>query len=277
MEIASIKTDVRLKDGKYWLQVALLGFTGGCFCVSTLLQAAEKNAPAHALTVSAKGGVFASNVVVTLSTTAREIRYTLDGSRPGTNSTLYKAPLTVANSVLLRARAFSADFQPSDALAETYTVLETNVLDFSSTLPLVVINTFGQTIQHATNLLASVRFINAATNQKATLVSPPDFDGQALIRQRGYTSLRYPKKSFALEIHDSHGASQAVPILGLPKESDWVLYGPYPDKTLMRDVLAYDLSRAMGHYASRTRFVEVFVNETTNRLTRTNYAGVYVL
>jgi len=50
LEIASIRTEVRLKDGKYWLQAALLGFTGWCVCVSTSLSGAEKNAPAHALT-----------------------------------------------------------------------------------------------------------------------------------------------------------------------------------------------------------------------------------
>jgi hypothetical protein len=42
-------------------------------------------------------------------------------------------------------------------------------------------------------------------------------------------------------------------------------------------VLAYELSNKLGHYASRTRFVEVFVNDTTNRLSRAHYAGVYVL
>jgi hypothetical protein len=31
------------------------------------------------------------------------------------------------------------------------------------------------------------------------------------------------------------------------------------DKTLIRDVLAYELWRQMGHYAPRTRFVELFV------------------
>ena len=29
-------------------------------------------------------------------------------------------------------------------------------------------------------------------------------------------------------------------LFGMPKESDWVLYAPYTDKTLMRNVLAYD-------------------------------------
>jgi len=64
--------------------------------------------------------------------------------------------------------------------------------------------------------------------------------------------------------------------LGFPKESAWVLYAPYPDKTLMRDVLAYELSREMGHYAPRTQFVEVFLSRSGRKLTRRNYVGVYV-
>src|SRR6185436_16767290 len=124
---------------------------------------------------------------------------------------------------------------------------------------------------------ASIRFINAPTNQRATLTAAGDFDGRASIKARGYTSLRYPKKSFGVETHDAAGRSQPASILGLPTDTDWILYAPYPDKTLMRDVLAYELSNRLGHYASRTRFVEVFVNDSTNKLSRTNYAGVYVL
>src|SRR5882724_7209393 len=58
------------------------------------------------LVVSPKGGVFATNVTVTLSAIAKEIRYTTDGSEPVANSLLYSAPLLLTNSVWLKARAF---------------------------------------------------------------------------------------------------------------------------------------------------------------------------
>ena len=225
---------------------------------------------------SPHGGVFLSNVVVTLTNAAKEIRYTLDGTEPGTNSLLYAAPLLLTNSALLQARAY-ADGKAGDLLVETYNLIETNVVDFSSHLPLVLINTFGRPIQAATNVLASIRFIDALTNQRATLTATCDFDGRATVKARGYTSLRYPKKSFAVETRNAAGESHSVSILGFPKDSEWILYAPYPDKTLMRDVLAYELSNELGHYASRTRFVEAFVNDTTNKLSRAHYAGVYVL
>jgi len=55
----------------------------------------------------------------------------------------------------------------------------------------------------------------------------------------------------------------------MPADDDWILYAGYNDKTLMRNVIAYDTARRMGRYASRTRFVEVRLNG--------RYHGVYVL
>jgi hypothetical protein len=55
----------------------------------------------------------------------------------------------------------------------------------------------------------------------------------------------------------------------MPEESDWILFAPYNDKSLMRDVLAYKLANDMGHYASRSKFCEVVLNG--------EYIGVYVL
>ena len=57
--------------------------------------------------------------------------------------------------------------------------------------------------------------------------------------------------------------------MGLPIENDWILYGPYPDKTLIRDVLTYDLSQKMGHYASNWRHCELMIDN--------EYLGVYIL
>src|SRR6185295_17567894 len=87
---------------------------------------------------------------------------------------------------------------------------------------------------------------------------------------------RYPKHSYSVKTVNELREAQKISLLGLPKESDWVLYAPYPDKTLLRDVLAYELSNQMGRWAPHTRFVEVFVNERGTKLTMEDYAGVYV-
>jgi spore coat protein CotH len=57
-----------------------------------------------------------------------------------------------------------------------------------------------------------------------------------------------------------------------------VLYAPFEDKSLMRDVLAYELARRMGHYAPRTRYVELFLKRSAGgELSMRDYHGVYVL
>lgn len=47
---------------------------------------------------------------------------------------------------------------------------------------------------------------------------------------------------------------------GLPAEDSWVLHGPENDRTLgMRNALAYAMGRAMGRYASRVVYAELFL------------------
>ena len=45
----------------------------------------------------------------------------------------------------------------------------------------------------------------------------------------------------------------------LGANSEWVLNGPYLDKTLIRNKLVYDLARELNGWAPDTRFVELFV------------------
>jgi hypothetical protein len=90
------------------------------------------------------------------------------------------------------------------------------------------------------------------------------------IELRGSTSQElFPKKSYGFETKDSLGEDKSISILGMPEEEDWILYGPYNDKTLLRDVIAYELSNAIGQYATKTKFVDLQINKT--------YVGVYVM
>ncbi len=97
------------------------------------------------------------------------------------------------------------------------------------------------------------------------------------IEYRGSTSYRISdKKSFGIETRDASGNGINVSVLGLPAEEDWILTGDVfqaPntifDRTLMYHYIGYELFRAMGNYASRSKFVEVELNGT--------YIGVYVL
>jgi hypothetical protein len=98
----------------------------------------------------------------------------------------------------------------------------------------------------------------------------PGYRGRIGIELRGQSSLRlFPKKSYAIELRDRNGKDRKAPLLGMPADGDWVLYGPYNDKTLMRNVVAYATARWTGRYAARTRFVQLRLNGA--------YRGVYVL
>jgi CotH kinase protein/Chitobiase/beta-hexosaminidase C-terminal domain/Fn3 associated len=253
----------------------------GCFLVlgwGCLLSAQEKPRISSPPIFSIAGGVYQSNLSVRLTTksASASIRYTADGSEPSGKSAVYSGPLIINSSALIRAKAFEPGASASETISHTYTLLGPGLFDFSSNLPLVILNTLGKDVPHRTKVLVSTRFIETV-NGRNTLAGAADFDGRGLINVRGNTSLRYPKHSYHLKTKDEAGNPLKVSILGFPKESDWVLYAPYPDKTLMRDVLAFDLSNKMGRYASRVRFVEVFVCEGGSKLTRGDYQGVFVL
>ena len=127
-------------------------------------------------------------------------------------------------------------------------------------LPRVEINTNGAEIVDEPK-------INAQMHIKVNDVN--DYEGNIGIEIRGSSSQMFPKKQFGFETRDDMNEDLDVSLLGFPEEEDWILYAPYSDKTLFRNVLIYDLSRDMGRYASRVQFVDVYINDS--------YNGVYVL
>jgi hypothetical protein len=180
----------------------------------------------------------------------------------------------ITSSTVIRARAFSPGVPPSPIVAQTYTLVDAEVAAFSSNLPLVIINAFDHVIERDNKTPVYIKVIGLSGN-RSHLTGKAEYDGRASISLHGNTSLRYSKRSYHFKTRDESGSPLKRPILGFPKESDWILYAPYPDKTLMRDVLAYELSNKIGEYAPRTRFVEVFVSYS-GKVSLRDYMGVYV-
>jgi len=141
----------------------------------------------------------------------------------------------------------------------------------SSNLPIIKINTNGQPIPDEPFITAQMGVIdNGVGNTNNVDDIPNGFEGRIEIETRGESSQAlFPKKSYRVETIDAVGNPLNVALLGMPPENDWVLYAPYTDKTMMRDVLAYKMGRDLGRYAPRTRYVELVVNG--------EYMGVYVL
>ena len=97
------------------------------------------------------------------------------------------------------------------------------------------------------------------------------------IEYRGSTSFRLSdKKSYGLETWDENNQDVNESILGFPEEEDWILTGhvfrsssnTIFDPSLMHHYIGYEMYRSMGRYASRSKFVELEVNQ--------DYKGTYV-
>ena len=141
----------------------------------------------------------------------------------------------------------------------------------STLLPLIIIDTEGQQIPSEPRITATMNLVNnGAGNYNHTSDPGNGYSGQISIEVRGESSAWFsPKKSYSLETQTDSGTNNNISLLGLPVENDWVLYAPYLDKSLIRNVLSYRLFAEMGNYAPRTRFVEVVLNN--------DYKGVYIL
>jgi len=146
-----------------------------------------------------------------------------------------------------------------DDPAESMEEEETEVA-LEDRLPQVVVDTKGGTIVDEPKISSDAIFTTAADTV---------YNGNLGIEFRGASSQAlFPKKSYGLETWDENGEDIKVTLFGLPEEEDWILYGPYSDKSLMRNILIYDLSRDIGRYASRSLFVDLTLNGA--------YQGVYV-
>ena len=140
----------------------------------------------------------------------------------------------------------------------------------TSNLPIVVINTNGQTIVDDPRIVCDMGIIDNGFGNINSINDPyNDYNGKISIEYRGSSSQSFPKKSYALETQDAIGNNNNVSLLGMPVENDWILYAPYSDKSLIRNFLTFDLGRKMGHYSPRTVYCELVVNG--------DYKGIYIL
>ncbi|MBP7506434.1 MAG: CotH kinase family protein [Prolixibacteraceae bacterium] len=140
----------------------------------------------------------------------------------------------------------------------------------SSNLPIVIINTSGQNIKDEPKITAQMKIVYNGENERNSINdSSYNYNGYIGIELRGNSSLSFNQKQYTLETRDASGQNLDATLLGMPAENDWVLYAPYNDYSLIRNVIAYHLWNMMGYWAPRTKMVELVLND--------DYQGVYVL
>ena len=113
-----------------------------------------------------------------------------------------------------------------------------------SNLPILKIYTQGETIVDEPKVSAQMKIVFNGVGIRNNVNGPfSHFNGNIGIEYRGSSSQSYEKKGYAIELYNYNGtADTTVSLLGMPKEADWGLIGPYNDKSLMRDALAYKFS-----------------------------------
>lgn len=82
------------------------------------LDPAELSAPV----MTPDGGVFAGQVKVSIAPPIRgaEVRYTLDGSAPTENSSVYSSPIALSDSTTVLARAYKAGYDPGPVVSKLF-------------------------------------------------------------------------------------------------------------------------------------------------------------
>lgn len=138
-----------------------------------------------------------------------------------------------------------------------------------SNIPLIKINTAGKNIVDEPKIMATMLVIDNANGVNSFSDTAYTYNGSIGIEIRGNTAQMFPKKSYTVETRLSDGSNNNVELLGMPSENDWVFHGPYSDKSLMRNALAYSIGNGMGRWNPRARFVELMINN--------EYRGVYLV
>ncbi|MFC1759765.1 CotH kinase family protein, partial [Planctomycetota bacterium] len=254
--------------------------------------------PSGSIVFSESSRAFRSNFSLTLTapSDAAEIRYTTNGEIPGATSTLYTGPISINSSERIRARAFEPGKAPGVVQSHSFVKLSSNLSNyedghaFESNIPIMVFESWGRDVHGQDSSLVPVSglFFEPGEDGVANILDEPSLAARAGMRIRGQTSQGFAKKSYALEfwtednsdrttIRANQAADREVELFGLPAESDWVLHGPYSDKTQLNNFLTFKWSNRIGLYAPRTRLVEAFVNRNGGSLSNSDYVGTYVL
>ncbi len=228
------------------------------------------------------------NVELATVTPGAEIRYQLNNESPRT----YDGPLTIAASTQVRAWA-EKNGRSSQASRAAWVKLAPDFAAYTSPLPVLVIDNFAGGIIPQKGWSGDGSGVQQVPRQSAVWIgwerheggaSPartPQFFSRIGVRGRGAYSSTWRQKTYNVETWDEADEELDLPILGMPAHSDWVLYYPDPDEnkdpTLLFNTFVYDLSRRLGRYAPRFRWVEVFVNEDGGEVSLQDRRGVYAV
>lgn len=156
------------------------------------------------------------------------------------------------------------------------TINDINQTNFSSNLPIVIVDTGDQEIPDEPKIEGTMTIIETDESNRSRLSLIPSYSGYMEIEIRGSSSQIYPKKQYSVDTVTWDEENDDISLLGMPKEHKWILQAPYSDKSLMRNYLAYHKTREIDeskYYAVRSHYVELL----TRIGDEYRYDGVYIL
>ncbi|MDR2917911.1 MAG: CotH kinase family protein [Tannerella sp.] len=167
-----------------------------------------------------------------------------------------------------------ADDDPKYPFHPKYTI------DFtSSNLPVILIelDTVMAEKEDDERIPASMKIIwdteggrNDTTNVDTTNIATIDYDGKIGIKYRGNSSYTLSeKKPFGIRLLNENGKKKNASILGMPADNDWALLAPFNDKSMIRDMLLFELMKGTMDYVPTGRYCELVLNGI--------YQGVYLM
>jgi hypothetical protein len=241
-------------------------------------------APGDPVLFATPPGTFtdSTGVILTVASPAAEIRYTLDGQIPTSGSALYGGPIPLSSTAIVKARSFQPGRAPGQVAAGAFQRITPALAAQTSDLPVIVLENFNAGAVPNQQVLQASYFTlfepDGATG-RTSLASLPTVAKRIGIKRRGSSTLNDPKGSYRVEFwQDGSEEEQDVNLLGMSNHDEWVLYAPYNfDRALVRNAFLFDASNAIGTYAPRTRFCEVYLNTNGGSLDTADYQGVYVL
>ena len=200
------------------------------------------------------------------------IHYTLDGTLPTESSPVYDAPIAVARTTEIQAAVFV------DGLPERFgsAVYIPKTTDIEIDLPIIVLDDFGAGEPDRDHVRAVVMVFDVHDGVASTTRTPEVAAG-AGFHLRGQSTAGFDKKPYRLEFRDGRGYDRDISVLGMPAESDWVLRGPFVDKSLIRDAFHYSLGADIGMASPRFAFCELYKNLDGGELDESDYEGVYLI
>lgn len=157
-----------------------------------------------------------------------------------------------------------------------------------SNLPILEINTHGKSIPCLAGengcdyMTPEQRSVNATLAVYQFNNKDPPVLYNISIRGHGESSRIWPKKTYGISFwnkwgNDTHDVS-FLKTIGMVDNDEWVLKGFYIDMTLVRDHVAYNISRQMGMYAPRTYQSELYlITDNAERSDALHYKGVYLI